>query len=801
MRSSTGNSPAKFVAREKELEQALGALLADRGMAITGPVGMGRTALLSAVADRLNAARFAVVWTSATQAGRELPLGAFTGLFGATERTSPGGLVAALLRRAEGRTPVLVIDDAHYLDPASAALALGLAHEREVRLLVTARPDAPMPDAVVALWKDRYLRRLDLAPFELEGTTRLVRALVDGQVAGPAVRLLHGWTGGNPLFLTELVRHGLAAGRLVTEGGRWWWRGAATVPPRLGELFDGWLRGLDHPQREALAAVALGEPLPLPVLAAVAPGMEEGLEDRGLLRTSADGGRIVVRIAQPMLAAALRQRLPRLRRRRLCAALLAAAPDTADPVLRASWQLDADTPDPRTLLRAAALTCRHDPELAVRLARRALERTDLAAPTLAAALVELGEPGQARRVLETAGARLALAAHRCWAERDPAGALADLARLPGPGAVGLSSLVLLFSGQTAQAGQLAAEVLRVHGPGLDSAWLAYSLAEVLAGRTAVAAGQEPRTGPDLAIRALAQLWRGDPAQLPASDLAFGRWPRTTAGVPWSLLSGHAHALAGEPDLAVARLREAVVQHGGGHRLFRTEAVSWLAFALLAQQRTAEAGAALDAAPPDAITLLPGLAEQARGAVAAARGDLAGALTAFTAAGATARAAGAHTLELTALTELAWLAPGAPPDRLRTLLTSVDAPRLGAEAAAALALGRGEPGELLEHAARLEALGRTDRAARLAEAATAAGGARRGEALVLVSRLRGRSAQPTATEALTPREMEIAALAAAGRSDREVAGALNLSVRTVQSHLARIYRKLGVHSRRDLPFRR
>lgn len=73
--------------------------------------------------------------------------------------------------------------------------------------------------------------------------------------------------------------------------------------------------------------------------------------------------------------------------------------------------------------------------------------------------------------------------------------------------------------------------------------------------------------------------------------------------------------------------------------------------------------------------------------------------------------------------------------------------------------------------------------------------------MLVSRLRGRSAQPTATEALTPREMEIAALAAAGRSDREVAGALNLSVRTVQSHLARIYRKLGVHSRRDLPFRR
>jgi DNA-binding CsgD family transcriptional regulator len=48
--------------------------------------------------------------------------------------------------------------------------------------------------------------------------------------------------------------------------------------------------------------------------------------------------------------------------------------------------------------------------------------------------------------------------------------------------------------------------------------------------------------------------------------------------------------------------------------------------------------------------------------------------------------------------------------------------------------------------------------------------------------------------LSPREAEIATLVAAGKRNREVAAALFLSEKTIASHLARIYDKLGVHSR-------
>src|SRR5690606_11399494 len=51
--------------------------------------------------------------------------------------------------------------------------------------------------------------------------------------------------------------------------------------------------------------------------------------------------------------------------------------------------------------------------------------------------------------------------------------------------------------------------------------------------------------------------------------------------------------------------------------------------------------------------------------------------------------------------------------------------------------------------------------------------------------------------LSRREREIAGLVADGRASREVADELIIGVRTVESHLARVYAKLGVRSRHEL----
>jgi len=56
---------------------------------------------------------------------------------------------------------------------------------------------------------------------------------------------------------------------------------------------------------------------------------------------------------------------------------------------------------------------------------------------------------------------------------------------------------------------------------------------------------------------------------------------------------------------------------------------------------------------------------------------------------------------------------------------------------------------------------------------------------------------TDKERLTRREREVAAMAAAGSSSREIAAKLVLSVRTVDNHLQNVYSKLGVTSRDEL----
>ena len=53
------------------------------------------------------------------------------------------------------------------------------------------------------------------------------------------------------------------------------------------------------------------------------------------------------------------------------------------------------------------------------------------------------------------------------------------------------------------------------------------------------------------------------------------------------------------------------------------------------------------------------------------------------------------------------------------------------------------------------------------------------------------------EVLTPREADVLDQLQLGRSNGEIAAALSVSVETVRTHARSVFRKLGVHSRREL----
>jgi DNA-binding NarL/FixJ family response regulator len=149
--------------------------------------------------------------------------------------------------------------------------------------------------------------------------------------------------------------------------------------------------------------------------------------------------------------------------------------------------------------------------------------------------------------------------------------------------------------------------------------------------------------------------------------------------------------------------------------------------------------------------------------------------------------------------------------LEQIAARSDSPRIAACAEHAAASARRD-GEALEHAAeRFEQIGALLHAAEVraeAAAAHAANGDRpRAVAAAETSRRLANHCQgawtpmlrlaDAAANNLTPREAEIAALATRGLTNAQIADRLTLSTRTVDSHLQRIYGKLGINRRERL----
>lgn len=74
---------------------------------------------------------------------------------------------------------------------------------------------------------------------------------------------------------------------------------------------------------------------------------------------------------------------------------------------------------------------------------------------------------------------------------------------------------------------------------------------------------------------------------------------------------------------------------------------------------------------------------------------------------------------------------------------------------------------------------------------------RGLQELLQTGARPRRAPASGREALTPSELRVAELAASGQTNREIAQRLFVTQKTVESHLARTFRKLGIESRARL----
>ncbi|MER5520611.1 LuxR C-terminal-related transcriptional regulator [Streptomyces sp. NPDC002763] len=306
--------PWPFTGREDELELVRRSLgIGRQGVVVTGPAGGGKTRLITEAVRGTDCVR--VTGTPETSA---LPFAAFAHLL-------PGrlSLPGAIQHLAGVR--LLVVDDAHLLDEASAALVHQLAVHGRTRLVVAAADPAPRPGAVSRLWTGELLTHLSLEPLPYDETAQL---LAGGGMEPLTVRRLHRMCRGDLRLLRELHGALRESGALtrVPDTGAWAWHGplplTATVRDRIAPLLD----RPDPGERDALERLAFAEPLP--------PHLDEGLDLGILERLETDGlihvdDRGAVRLAHPLHGPALRARAGRLRSRRL-----ARTPSQCEPALK-----------------------------------------------------------------------------------------------------------------------------------------------------------------------------------------------------------------------------------------------------------------------------------------------------------------------------------------------------------------------------------------------------------------------------------------------------------------------------------
>ncbi len=870
---------------------------------LTGPAGMGKTRLAREVLDRVVARGADRVEILGGGPPSSIPLGPAAHLVPVITGDVPlAGLIAATLdglrRRASEKPLVVLLDDADLLDDATKALAGHLVGLAGTSILATTRRTSDVAQHLGVVPRDV----VQLFPVEAL-TPSEVAELASWQAGATLARdssaEIFDITGGNPLWVLELVRSARSRGGLVpTPAGLV--VDTARAVGGLDLLTAGRVGAFRSEERRLLELVAVAGPLPLVLIS----GAEErtlldALVDESVLEIRGDAAAPVVRFTHPLYRQAIRNRLGDLDRQRLLRELIARAdPDTGrsgggDRTLLlklAMWHAELGEPfDPDALgwaahevhwglldeLRrhltgpgpggddtetpAAAAAGLHRPEersdAADLLATQAWNERRSFDDGLTLAFLILHRPERADllihlfedlRTMAADGAQAAMVAivHGIWLHwvaRDRPGAArlleaaaAELeppwrqmlestraglgvqsgdideslraleAAWPGDDAPDLAKLVnwspraaaLVNAGRLEEGVALARQALASPLPALGHALNALEELTVADhwGRLCLGAYDEVATGSE----AIADLLR-DSDQFEGRALMMG-------------MAARCRLLAGRPATAADLLEEAIRRHGTLANLgFRPMLHSTRAVALAWTGRFDEAAAEAEQAeqwldPPrfyDADVRL------ARATVMAAAGHLTAAARLAETAAENAEALGGWYFALQARLTAARIDPSPPRvAAARTAAGHVDGPLPRLAVSYVEALEHGDSARLEELAALGTAMGEGLLAVEMLEAAVArhdGGTTSRNRLRAALAAQRSRcegASSPLLGEAaveplLTRRELEVATLAARGLASPAIAKELTCSVRTVETHLYRVFAKLGINARSDL----
>lgn len=832
---------------------------------------MGKTRLVLEVINRVSKERHKIAWVVASRAASSISFGAFAQYL-PSEMSATSGFrnplrlaVESLIKQAAMSRLVVVIDNAHLLDHASAVLVHQLACTTNAFVLLTLRDGEPVPDPVVDLWKSGLVERVQLAPLTRLEVKRVLAGTLDGYIEGTTSEMVWETSCGNPMILHELVAAGLESGQLTVVDGVWRMERKLPLTPRFAGMIEEHLGSLTPEERQVLELLVYGESIGPEALSHVVSSQAlEDVEAKHLLWVEQDGRRNNLRFTYPIHREFLRARMPALRawrhQRDLAKLVEAMGVRRAGDSLRvAGWRLETGCAVQPSMLASGAREAwaALDLQLAERLGRAALEgsRDPKAVWPLGNALLFTGRPAEAEAIFaefsavsNDEGDRAELSLGRAFALFFGLDRVGEAAAILGEmistltdsswraDLLSFQALFHAYTGESDTAAQVAADVLACSPPHTRAAavaFLAQGVAALLLGRQAAAISDLNRA------RLAAATWID---QIPwllefievarcQAYLLHGRLNEATRIAD----TGYERAIARDWDFAVflfciaggqtararGMVRDALSQLQEGYRLSSECGIPSLVKLLLGELAHAAALAG------DAETAERYLAEADRMAMPSMRlfepwVELARPWVVAVRCGAGAGAQRATKVaknlckqypplfEALALHEIVRLgAPSLALDRLRELAVT-DHKVVQLYTAHATAATNKDGAALEWVSTAFEQMGATLLAAEAAAGASRAyrqqkdhlaeAWAAAGRATVLRRRCQNVSTPALgAVEEpdLTAREREIVELAIGGLSTLGIATQLVISARTVDNHLHRVYRKLGISSRAEL----
>lgn len=157
---------------------------------------------------------------------------------------------------------VVVLDDAPRLDPMSAEVVQQVMHHRSMQVLMTARDGEPLPSVLDHTLDEGLALRMPLGPLGADDAAAMASMALGSRLSEASAVELVRVSGGNPLFLRELLAGTVEAnGFRQVPGGVELTR--AVPSSRLVDLVAARFARCDEDQIRILEELAVAQPLPL----------------------------------------------------------------------------------------------------------------------------------------------------------------------------------------------------------------------------------------------------------------------------------------------------------------------------------------------------------------------------------------------------------------------------------------------------------------------------------------------------------------------------------------------------------